>query len=74
MMSARKLGDTRQLRQALGRFIGLMTAETEGQDLVECGLLASLIAIASAGAVSAFGVSVFGLWSRIVADLSSYFS
>ena len=74
MMSARKLGDTRQLRQALGRFIGLMTAETNGQDLIEYGLLASLISVASVGAVSVFGISVSELWSGIVADLSGYFS
>jgi len=67
-------GETRQLMPALGRFIGLMAAETNGQDLVEFGLPASPIAVASAGAVSVFGVSVSEFWSRIVADLSSYFS
>ena len=74
MMSLRKLGETRQLRQALGRFIERMAAETNGQDLIEYGLLASLIAVASVGAVSVFGISVSELWSRVVADLGSYFS
>ena len=51
-----------------------LVREEEGQDLIEYGLLASLISVASVGAVSVFGISVSELWSRIVADLSSYFS
>ena len=74
MMSLRKLGDTRQLRPAPGRLIGLIAADASGQDLIEYGLLASLIAVASVGAVSVFGISVSALWSRIVADLSGLFS
>ena len=51
-----------------------IAGDTLGQDLVEYGLLASLIAVASVGAVSVFGISVSELWSRMVADLSGYFS
>jgi Flp pilus assembly pilin Flp len=46
----------------------------EGQDLVEYGLLASLISIASIAALGTLGLSLAGLWGRIVGDLGGYFS
>ena len=73
-MSLCGFGNVRRMPCALRQLFARLVTDATGQDLIEYGLLASLIAVASAGAVSAFGVSVFALWSRVVADLRSYFS
>ncbi|MCX6544244.1 MAG: Flp family type IVb pilin [Acidobacteria bacterium] len=48
--------------------------DERGQDLIEYGLLASLIAVVVSGAVQILGRGVSDLWTRIVTDLVLYFS
>ena len=43
----------------------------EGQDLLEYGLLAALIAIVAIGAVTAAGTSVKDIFTTIAADLAA---
>ncbi len=51
--------------EAVRVMISLVTREEPGQDLVEYALLAAFIAVASAGAVTAAGISIRDMWQSI---------
>jgi Flp pilus assembly pilin Flp len=52
--------------QQLIAVIGRVARQTDGQDLLEYGLLAALIAIFAAGAVSILGNTIYNIfWSNI---------
>lgn len=44
--------------------------EDEGQDLVEYALLLALVVLAAASGTSIFGVSLGGIWSDLVGQVS----
>ncbi len=52
-------------------FLRRMWKEDEGQDLVEYALLAGLIALVAVVAITAAGVSVNSIWTRIQAALAA---
>ncbi len=51
--------------EAVRVMISRVTREEPGQDLVEYALLAAFIAVASAGAVTAAGISIRDMWQSI---------
>ena len=48
--------------------------DEQGQDLVEYGLLGSLVAVALMVVLGAFGTDVSAFWGRLVADVAGYLS
>jgi Flp pilus assembly pilin Flp len=53
------------LRPQLGRRLDDFVSDASGQALVEYALLISLVALLAFGAVQAFGISLFEMYSRI---------
>lgn len=59
------------LLRTIDRFCGLLRDDV-GQDIMEYALLASLIAVALIGALSAAGTEVTSLWSEIASGIDVF--
>lgn len=65
----------RRLSAWLARTLALCSSSDDsGQDLVEYGLLASLISVFAVGAMTALGLAVSDLWDQSVSTLGGLLS
>jgi pilus assembly protein Flp/PilA len=56
----------------MSRFFPRLLREEHGQDLIEYGLLASLVAIAAVGAMHAVGLSLNDWWTDISGKIEGW--